>query len=107
MYHHQRFGGQVPRGLVGVSWESCLIRCHVLQFWEICTFRSPDDVQASQGLVPSLSVSCESKSIFLGVWLHKGWLAVLDRGLSSKVEANSSGGIFSNRQNLQEVRCDA
>ena len=34
----------------------------------------------------SLGVSCVSKILFLGVWCHKGWLAVLDRGLSSEVE---------------------
>ena len=43
LYYHQRFGGKLPTGLVQISWESCLIRCHLLQFQEIFTFRSPDD----------------------------------------------------------------
>lgn len=34
------------------------------------------------------------KSLFTGVWKHKGWLAVPDRGLSNKVEESLFGGIF-------------
>ena len=33
-----------------------------------------------------LDVSCEMKSLFPGVWQHKGWLAVLERGLPSGVK---------------------
>ena len=43
----------------------------------------------------------------LGVWQHKGWLAVLDRGLASKVEESSSGSVFFKRQNFQIARYDA
>ena len=49
--------------------------------------------RSSQDMALSLGVSCESKSL-LGVWWHKGWLAVHDRGLSSEVEESSSGGVF-------------
>ena len=49
--------------------------------------------RSRQGLVHFLYVSCESKSLLLGVWWHKGWLAVRDRGLSSEVEESSSGGV--------------
>ena len=52
--------------------------------------------RSTQCSVLSLIVSCESKSLFLGVWLHKGWLTVPDRGLSSEVEESPSG-VFSNR----------
>ena len=41
---HQRIGDKLPTGLVQISWESCFIRCHLLQFWEIVTFSSPDDM---------------------------------------------------------------
>ena len=36
-----------------------------------------------------------------------GTRVIPDRGLSSEVKESSSGGGFSNRQNLQVVRCDA
>ena len=64
--------------------------------------------QSSWGLVLSLGVSHESKSQFLGVGWHKGWLAIPDRGLSIEIEESSSGGAYSNRQisRLQGVRCD-
>lgn len=54
----------------------------------------------------SLGVSCNSKTLFPGVWQHKGWLAVPDKTLSNNVEENPSGGKFSKRQNLQFARCD-
>ena len=57
----------LPAGLVCISWESCLIRCHLLQFWEIFPFRSQN-------------VWCECRSLFPGVWQYKCWLAVPDRG---------------------------
>ena len=53
--------------------------------------------RSSQGLVFSLDVTRESKSLFLGVWQHKGWLMVPDRGLSSELEGTLSGGVLSNR----------
>ena len=63
---------------------------------------------SSQGSVLFfLGVLCEPKSLFFGVWWHKGWLAVPDRDLSSEMEESSSGGDFSNRQKLQVARCDA
>ena len=62
---------------------------------------------SSQCLALFLGVSHESKSLFLCLWWHKGWLAILDRGLSSEVEESSSGGVFSNGQYLQVARCDA
>ena len=54
-----------------------------------------------------IGVSCESKSLFLAVWRHKGWLAVPDKGLFSEFEECSSGGVFSTGQNLQVARWDA
>ena len=51
----------------------------------------------SQGLVLSLDVTHESKSLLLGVWQHKNWLTVPDRGLFNGVEESLSGDIFSNR----------
>ena len=43
LFHPQKFGKELPAGLVWISWESCLIRC-LLQFQKIFTFRSPDDM---------------------------------------------------------------
>ena len=40
--------------------------------------------RSSQCLVFSLGVSHESKSLFLGVWWHKGWIAVSDKVLFNK-----------------------
>lgn len=51
--------------------------------------------RSTQGVLLSLRVSCESKSLLPGVSWHKGWLAVLDRGLSSEVKENPSEGVFS------------
>lgn len=41
--HHQNFCNELPKLLVQISWENCLIR-HLLQFWEYFTFRLLDDV---------------------------------------------------------------
>ena len=72
--------------LIRISWESCLIRCHLLQFQKIFTFRSPDVVQVQSGLVLSLGVSCESKHLFPWAWWHKGWLAVPDRAFPARLK---------------------
>ena len=63
--------------------------------------------RSSQDPVLSLGVSCESISLFLGVWWPKDRLAVPESGHSSEVEENTFGGMFSKRQNLQVARCDA
>ena len=47
--HHQRFGNKLPSGLIYISRERCLIRCHLLQFWKIFIFMSPDDMQFQSG----------------------------------------------------------
>lgn len=62
---------------------------------------------SSQSFVLSLGVSYVSKSLFLGIWQYRGWLAVPDRSISSEVEESLSGGDFFNRQNCQVARCDA
>ena len=51
--------------------------------------------RSTQGVVLSLHVPYESKSLLPGVSWHKGWLAVPDRGLSSEVQENPSEGVFS------------
>ena len=35
-------------------------------------------------MVPSLDATHGSKSLLLGVWLHKRWSAVTERGLSNR-----------------------
>ena len=87
--------------------ESCLISCYILQFWKIFAFKSPDDTQFQSDFALSSWVSHESRSLFLGVWWHSGWLAVFDRGLSNEIE-ESSGGAFPKDEisRLQSV-CDA
>ena len=93
---HKTLCDQLPTNLIWISWENCLIQCLLLQFWEIFTIRSPDDVQSGQDLVLSLGMLCESRvCLFLGFWWHKCWLAVPETGLSIQVEEISSGGIFS------------
>ena len=42
--HHQTFGKIFQQAWFVLPSESCLIRCSLLQFWDIFTFRSPDDV---------------------------------------------------------------
>ena len=54
----------------------------------------------------NMGASCESKCLFLEVWHHKVWLAVLDKGLFPEVKESYSGDIFWNRGNLQFARCD-
>lgn len=51
--------------------------------------------KSNEGLVLFFRVSHEPKSLFPGVWWHKGWLSVTNRGLSSKVEESLSGVVFS------------
>lgn len=48
----------------------------------------------------SLDVAHGFKSLFLGLWQHKGWF------LSNGVEKSLSGDNFSNIQNLQAARWD-
>ena len=45
------------------------------------SFLSIHKMMCSQGSALSLGMSHESKSLFLGVWQHKVWLAVPDRSL--------------------------
>ena len=61
------------RGLVWISWEGCLFRCHWLQFQEILPGRQTMS-RSSQLL--SLHASCESKHLFLGDFWHKSWLEI-------------------------------
>ena len=66
--------------------------CHQM----ICSFR--------QGLVLSLGLSCESKSLFLEEWQHKDRSAVSEKDLSNEIEENPYRGAFPNRRNLQVSR---
>ena len=52
--------------------------------------------RSNQGLMLSVDVTYGFKDLFLGVWQHKGWLTVSDRGLSIRVEESVSGHVFSN-----------
>ena len=76
--HHQRFGNKHPTGLVYISRESYLIRCHLLQLWEIITFISPDYLRFLQNLELYLGLSPESRNLFLGLSWHKPCLAIPD-----------------------------
>lgn len=74
--------------------ESFLVRCHQLQFWEIFTFRSPNDVHFYSGFSAFFRHAMLIQESNLGIWWHKAWLAILDRVLSSEVGDNSSGDVF-------------
>ena len=50
--------------------------------------------RSSQALRLSLGASWESKCLFLEVWQHKVWLAVLDEGLFTDVKESYSGHIL-------------
>ena len=54
---------------------------------------------SSQRSMLSFSESHESKSLVLGLWQHKCWLAVPGKSLSHKLEESSYWGIFSSRKN--------
>ena len=71
----------------------CLVRCPVLQFWEVHS-RHQLVCRASRGLVLSSDASCESKGLFPGVWQHEGWFKVPDKGLSGEVEESLSGCVI-------------
>lgn len=79
---HQGFGDKFPAGLVWVSWESCLIRLHLLQCREIFTFQVN---QRHAGLV-RLASFFRCHVISFGFWQHKVWSTMLSRGISSEVE---------------------
>lgn len=68
------------------------VNSHILMFM----VRSQDNVQAQEGLVPSLGVNPTVYSLEFGC-----------RGVSSKAEESYSGGILSNRWNPQVAKCDA
>lgn len=90
-------------GLVQTSWESHLVRCHLLRFQWIFIFRSPDGVQALSESGVFLRC-CVNPSLFPEVWQHKGWLAAPDEDLSTEIKG-SFWRHLSKRWNLQ-VRCD-
>ena len=78
--------------------ESCLVpdilakmsgQCYLSRFWGVFALRSSSGARFSQGLVLFWDVSCEMKSLFPGVWQHKGWLAVPESGLSSEIKWDS------------------
>ena len=58
------------------------------------SFRLPDHVWVQSGLIVLLEVIHESKCLFLEVWQHKVWLAVLDEGLFTDVKESYSGHIL-------------
>lgn len=59
-----------------------------------------------RGLVLFLDVSCASRNLSLQFcWLR--WFSVPDRGHFSEFKESPSGGVFSNRWNLQVEKCDA
>ena len=95
--HHQRFGNKHPTGLVYISRESCLIRCHLLQFWKIFTFMSPDDMQFQSGFGTFFRCSSGIQESILWSLEAQGLFGVFNKGLSNKTEDSSSGCIFSNR----------
>ena len=41
--HHRKFGDKLLMGLIWISWESCLLIYHLLQFQKIFTLRLPND----------------------------------------------------------------
>lgn len=89
-------------GLVQTCGESCLCRCFLFQFEKYLCSCDQMGSRSSQGLVPSLNVSHGPKSPFPGIWQHRVWLAVSNKGLSRwGVEENLCGGVFPNRENLQ------
>lgn len=69
-------------------------------------FRVTRCASFSQGLVLSLDMLRESKSLFPGIWWPCGWLAIPDKGLFSKDEEVLSEGVFSERQSIQIKRCN-
>ena len=85
---------KLPTGLVQTRCLQKAVSSDVIYFSSGKSFLSGHRImcRSSQDLVHFLYVSCESKSL-LGVWWHKGWLAIHDRGLSSEVEESSSGGV--------------
>lgn len=84
-------------GLVWLSWESCLLQLSSPSVPKNLYFQVTSQCAGDQDLVLSLDVTHESKSLLLGVWQHKDWLTVPDRGLFNGVEESLSGDIFSNR----------
>ena len=103
---HQRFGRQTfKRCTLNILGRlSCQISS-LLQLQKTSTLRSLGTVQVPSGVVLSLSVSCESRCLFPGAWWPKGWLAVPDRGLSSKVEVSRSRSVSASRCNIPVARC--
>lgn len=81
------------------------MRCHLLQFLEIFTFRSPVGVQVQSGF-GTLLIWRESRSLFPAVWQPKDCLIVPGRGPSNKIEESTCRGVFSNRQKSLVARCD-
>lgn len=55
--------------------------------------------RSSQDLVLSLDVSHEGNSLFPGVWQHKCWSAVPDKGLSRKARKCFRGCLFQQMKN--------
>ena len=57
--------------------------------------------RSRQGLMPSLDVSHESKSLFPGDSWHKGWSVLESTTFPARLKKSLSGGVISNRENLE------
>ena len=86
-------------GLIWIFWKSWLTSCCLLQFRNILTFESADNVQKVQsGLGAFFWCIIGIQESVPWAHQHMGLLAVPDRAVSSETEEDPSGSIFSNRQ---------
>ena len=69
--HHRKFGDKLLMGLIWISWESCLLIYHLLQFQKIFASGHQVMCRSNQGSVISLGEPYESKSLFLRAWFHR------------------------------------
>ena len=92
--HHRKFGDKLLMGLIWISWESCLLIYHLLQFQKIFTLRLPNDpAQVPQPADPGgvqlflqIYHLDKSKGLILGVWWHNGLLTVSIMDLSVRLK---------------------
>ena len=94
---------KLPTGVVQTRYLQKAVSSDVIYFSSGKSFLSSHRImcRSSQDLVHFLYVSCESKSL-LGVWWHKGWLAI--GAFPVRLKRVLLEVFLSNRQNIQIVR---
>lgn len=90
--YHQMFGNKLPTGLVQISWENCLIRCH--QFSSVKSFLSGHQMMCRYSIVLCFLYVCHVNPRVYSLKFGSIRVGQQERSLSKEAEESDSGGSF-------------